>query len=309
MIKPLRLRPGSRVGICAPSSYIDDRVWFDKGIATIEGLGLKPVLPKGLFRKKRYLAGDDLHRSAILNSLFGDNSIDAVFFARGGTGMSRILDLLDWKLIRSNPKVVMGYSDITALNLALWQKHHMVSFSGPMITRGWDTAGVGIMESFTEVLSGVGECVWKFKQSEFKVYSSGIAEGRLIGGNLTTLCGIIGTPYMPRLKDSILFLEDVDETPENVDRMLSQLKLAGILDSVKAVLLGDFAMRKKRVKSTAGNLRFALESYFKGMKIPVIGNLPFGHLDDMIILPVGVRARLDTGKRTLKLLERAVKLR
>ncbi len=309
MIKPLRLRPGARVGICAPSSCIDHRDWFAKGIETIEGLGLVPVVPKGVYRKKRYLAGDDLHRSAILNSLFGDSSIDAVFFARGGTGMSRILDLLDWRLIRSNPKVVMGYSDITALNLAMWQKHRMVSYSGPMITRGWNTAGVGILESFTEILSGSGETVWKFRQQEFKVFSSGIAEGRLIGGNLSTLCGLIGTPYMPRLKDSIFFLEDIDETPESVDRMLSHLKLAGILDSVSAVMLGDFAMRKKRDKSTSANLGFAFDSYFKNVAMPVVGRLPFGHLDDMIILPVGVKARLDTGTRTLELLERAVKLR
>jgi len=305
----MKLFPGARIGISALSGYVDNKDWFEEGLDNLRNLGLEPVIPKGLFRTKRYLGGGDLHRSSMLNALYADDDIDAIFFARGGTGVTRILDLLDWDTIRANPRVVMGYSDITALHLAFWHKFRMVSFSGPMVCRGWDTAGTSAIESFTEILSGGLGCEWKFKKSEFRVYSGGVAEGRLIGGNLTVLCGMLGTRYMPPIKDAILFIEEIMEEPESVDRLLSQLKLSGILDNVNAILLGDFSTCNSKGDKTGTDLRFALNSYFGNMNIPVVGGLPFGHIDDMIIIPFGVKARIDTGRRTLTLLERAVKLR
>jgi len=306
MTKPKALGPGSRIGIVAPSAPVDPRKWFEDGVNHLKNLGLKTKKAKGLMRRKSYLAGDDSVRASQINDMFTDKSIDGIICARGGSGVPRILDQIDYDVIRKNPKALIGYSDVTALSLAMWKKCKLVTFSGSMVARGWDTPQTGMVESFISVLGGFDVPEWEFKASEFKIYSKGKARGRLLGGNLTVLCNMLGTPYIPDFKGAILFIEDIGEEPEKLDRMFAQLRLSGILQRVAAVLLGDFSSCVRKKDKAGKELQFVLNDYFKSLGVPVVGKIPFGHIDDVITIPYGVRAEVDTSKRTLKLLERPV---
>jgi len=307
MIKPRRLHPGSRVAIVAPSSPLDSKHGFQRGLNMLRSLGLKPVIPRGLHRRRRFLAGSDQHRADVVNAMFEDDEVDGIICMRGGDGAARILPLLNYDLIKRNPKCLIGYSDITALNLALWSRIRLVSFSGAMVANGWNSAGELTCDSFTRLVSGEKKLDWEFRPNFFRVMTKGTAQGRLVGGNLTVMAGLTGTAYFPSTRGAILFIEDVDEKPERIDRMLTNLRLAGAFDSISAVLLGHFINCAGKQNRQRDILNFVLKDNLADLGVPVVAGLPFGHIRDMLTMPIGVKVSLDTRLRRISILERAVK--
>lgn len=299
-IKPLALGPGQKVGIIAPAGPVNrEKLHF--GLDLLKGLGLKPVLGSHLFKEEGYLAGNDDSRLKDFHTMFKRKSIRAVFCARGGYGSLRLLDRLDYDLIRQNPKIIVGFSDITALLLAIHKKTGLITFHGPLLA-GPKGGLENNMRFLMTVLRGEGELSIDLKAAE--IYHPGRAEGTLIGGNLSLLVHLIGTAYLPSLDNSILFLEDQRESPYRLDRMMTHLRLAGRLKKVRGVMLGRF-----EGCGTNKDLEQVWENCLADMDdIPVIHSCPFGHGDENMTLPLGVKARLDTQEMTLKILESPIRV-
>jgi muramoyltetrapeptide carboxypeptidase len=309
-LKPPRLRPGDLIGLVSPASTIADPARLEHGIAYIEGMGYRTVVGKHALAARGYLAGTDEERAADLHEMFAHPEVKAIICIRGGYGTPRLLSLVDYRLIARNPKIFVGYSDITSLQLALWKKCGLVTFQGPM-------AGVdmpGGLDPFTEKL------FWQLLTSPKKAGSvlppdaapetlhPGRGTGILLGGNLSHFVAAIGTPYMPTLKGAMLFLEDVDEEPQRVDRMMSQLRHSSILRNTAGILNGDYTdcVPKDPTKPS-----LTVAEVFREIAslhaTPFLGGLPFGHEAKKITMPMGIRARVDAGKMTLEFLEGAVR--
>ena len=235
-IFPGKLRSGDAIGIVAPASPFD-RQRFDQGIRWLASAGYRPLIPQGLFERKGYLAGSDAHRADLVNRFFADGSVAAIVCARGGYGSMRMLSFLDFDLIRKHPKIIVGFSDITALLNAISAQTRMVTFHGPNVTTLGDRDLV-TRESFVRLLTGEGP-IRLVVQKGVTIFG-GRATGILIGGNLTTLCHLVGTPFEPDYRDCILLLEDRGEAPYRLDRMLAQMKLAGCFDHLAGIVLGSF---------------------------------------------------------------------
>jgi muramoyltetrapeptide carboxypeptidase len=298
VIKPPVLRPGHTVGIAAPASPFD-REAFEQGVRTLELLGFEVRIPEGIFRREGYHAGSDRERAELLMDLFSDDAIDAIFCARGGFGAMKILPLLDFQTIRRHPKVVVGYSDITTLLVAICQQCHMVAFHGPLVT----TLGQGsemTASALTDAVSSLAPLV--LSPSRPVVLYPGKASGVVMGGNLTTLVHLLGTPYEPQLEGCILFVEDRGEASYRIDRMFSQLRLGGYLDGLSGVILGSF-----EDCGVAEELHEIVKKVFQDRPIPILAGFDMGHGKDNITLPVGLEADLDTQDRCLRYREPAVK--
>lgn len=296
MLKPNPLRVGDTVGIVAPAGPYDKDL-FEKGIAALETMGFKVHVPDGLDRSKGFLAGSDRHRADIFNGCFRNEKIKGIFCARGGYGSLRILDLIDYRLIEDNPKVFVGFSDITAIHMTLLDRCRLITFHGPVVTR--------LGEADPETLDSLTAAVSSGRKLEIKVKSgtivqSGRCEGVVSGGNLTTLCHLLGTPYAPVFRNHILLLEDVAEAPYKINRKLFQMKLSGCLDGVGGIMLGDFNDCGSRRELIA-----TMKEVFKDMKIPIMAGFNFGHGTPNLTVPLGLNAILDTEKRSLMFEESA----
>ncbi len=284
-IRPPRLARGAVVGIAAPASAFD-RAELASGLRALEALGFRPRLPEGLFSVHGGFAGDDAHRARLLERLFADPEVEAVLCARGGWGSLRILPLLDYAAIAARPKALVGFSDATALLAAVSARAGLVVFHGPM------AAGLGgaARQTRTGLVQALcsGEPV-SIRLRRREVLRPGRAEGRLAGGNLTTLCHLIGTPFAPDFRGRILFLEERGEAPYRIDRMLTQMRLAGLLAGVRGVVLGSFG--------DCGPLeeigRIVAQA-FGERRLPIVAGLPAGHGEPNRTLPFGTRALLDT---------------
>jgi len=233
---PPRLRPGDTIGITAPASPFD-REQFYLGVGLLETAGFKVLVPKNLFLKNGYLAGTDSQRAELFMHMFMDPVVKAVLCARGGFGSMRILPLIDYDCIREKPKIVVGFSDATALLAALYSRCGLVSFRGPVV------AGLpGLDEqSLVALLSAIaGPAPVDISAPHGETVNPGSGTGPVLAGNLTTLCHLIGTPYMPPTQGHLLLLEDRGEAPYRVDRMLSQLRLAGCLETIAGLAFGAF---------------------------------------------------------------------
>jgi len=284
------LKPGDPIGIAAPAGSFDaDR--FQRGVQLIEALGFKTVLPEGLFEKQRYLAGPDEHRARILNGLFSDKTIKAVLCARGGFCSLKILPLLDFDGIRKNPKIIAGFSDISALLSVIFEKTGLVGFHAPVIT-ALAEAGEKEIEAVVSLFMSAEAVTLKMKTGE--VIAPGRAEGVVRGGNLASLCQLVGTPYQPDLRGRLLLLEEVNESPYRVDRMLSQMRLAGCLNGVAGVMLGRF--------DRCGELEEIHDIVRAGFPdaIPILAGLPVGHNGENMPLPLGLKATLDADNAWLR---------
>ena len=264
-----------------------------------------------LDRKKEYLAGDDNERADELNHAIRDPIVRAIFPVRGGYGLTRILDRIDYASLRSDPKVVTGYSDLTALHLAIARKSRVISFHSPMpmsnLANGHLPEYAYAQQSFERTLlvdrfpKGMkGETIEVPAADPIRTINNGKAQGRLMGGNFTLVCATLGTPYAIEAEGIVLFLEDVNEAPYRVDRMLSQLRLAGILDSVAGIVLGQFTNKDA---SDAKEIDRVIMEYMKPLRCPVIANFPVGHVPNNATLPHGARVELDGDRGVLKLLE------
>jgi muramoyltetrapeptide carboxypeptidase len=243
-----------------------------------------------------YLAGDDKRRAADLNAAFADRDMRAVFCVRGGYGATRILDRLDYGPLADDPKPILGYSDITAVLAAVWHEAGLVGFHGPMVATSERLAMGSAMRRLQRelVIETSLPPALPSVEGEFPhVLKEGRAEGRLVGGNLSLVCALIGTPWQIDTTGQILFLEDVDEDPYRVDRMLTQLRQAGFLMRAAGLVLGDFHVEDTPVASAHPDMARVLADCTADVRGPVIHGCPFGHRPRSWTIPFGVRARLD----------------
>lgn len=313
-IRPPRLRPGCRVALIAPAGPLLERDDLARGAELCAALGFQPVLGAHAHRRYGYLAGSDDERLADLNGALHDPSIDAVWCLRGGFGMTRILDRVDFAALAERPRAVIGYSDITALLLAAHRHTRIITFHGPMARTPLTAFG---RQGFEPVLCRAepagplarlnppaGTLVPK--SHRIVAIRGGRAEGPLIGGNLSLLVALAGTRHFPDCDGAILFLEEVGEDLYRVDRMLAQLRMIGALDRLAGVMVGQFTDMKRGTGDGALGFDEVLATYFEPLGIPVACGFPIGHVDDQWTLPIGVRARLDASAGGLELVEGAV---
>ena len=295
---PRALKPGDRIGIAAPASPFDGKS-FEAGLGALESMGFNPVVPEGLFEKNGFLAGTDRPRADQLTRLFTDPEIDGIICARGGYGSMRILPLLDADVLANHPKVFVGFSDITALIGFIVQRCGMTVFHGPSVT----TLGDGnpeTRERLRAALTRVEPMTLTVEAGE--TMRSGSAEGPFLCGNLTILCHLTGTPFQPDLKDRILLIEDRGEAPYRIDRMLTQMRMAGCFQDLAGLALGSF--------TDCGSSRHINEivaDRLNGLDIPILAGFNAGHEGVNLTLPVGGAVRLDTKSKTLSFLNPAVR--
>jgi muramoyltetrapeptide carboxypeptidase len=294
---PQPLLPGDRVSIIAPASPFD-RDKFQSGLSVIEKMGFRPVFNDDLFQSDGYLAGSDQHRADMFNAAFTDDETTGVWCVRGGYGALRILPLIDYEKIKSCPKVLIGCSDISAIMHALHANCNMITFHGPMIG-SLGHASVSTLDALTDMFQ------WRdgyaVEPESAIAIRSGSAFGPVVGGNLTTLCHLLGTPWHPRFSGSLLFLEDRGEAPYRIDRMLCQMKMAGCFEGLTGLMLGSF-----EECGPYDRICGIVTDVFSDMDIPMLAGFPAGHSEPNIILPLGVEARLDAHAGTLTYLESSV---
>lgn len=314
LVKPRRLEPGMTVGLIAPAGASNNKQQVYHAIDVLKSLGYRVKEGQHLYERTQYLAGPDKNRAADVNRMFADPEVDAIFTLHGGYGTMRILPYLDYAMIRQNPKVIIGYSDITGLLLALYARSGLVCFHGPCAVSTFseytlaEYKKVVVNPTKTAVIGAPPEVVYPEGQAErtnrIMRFAGGKGRGRLIGGNLSLLSPLIGTPYEPDFKDAILFLEDVNEAYYRLDRMLTHLLLAGRLDQLSGIALGKFT--KIPDDGNTFNLEEIIEQLLVPLGIPVVRGLLIGHVADKTTVPMGIEAELDGDTGTLTLLEPAV---
>ena len=229
------LKTGDTIGICAPSSRFDLQK-FNAGVQVLKGLGYRVKIPEEIFEKKRYLAGDDILRADVINRLFSDPDIDGIICARGGFGAMRLLEHLNWDLIKDNPKLFIGFSDITAILLSIMDKTDKLVVHGPTVV-SIAKAEHKTLESFQQTIQGRFD---EIKILNGRVLKPGKSRGIFKGGNISTISHLLGTRFQPGFKNVVLFLEDIGEPAYKIDRMLSQMKMAGIFKGISGVITGSF---------------------------------------------------------------------
>ncbi|HEY4644063.1 MAG TPA: LD-carboxypeptidase [Bacteroidota bacterium] len=310
ILKPPKLRKGDVIGVAAPSSPPLSQEKIANGVRYLESLGYRVRLGSHVHRTHGYLAGTDEERAADLNAMFRDPDVSAIFVLRGGYGVHRILHRLDYRAAGRRPKVVVGYSDLTALQLALWRKVRLVTFSGPMVAVEMGEAiDPFTEEEFWRILTSTAKAgpLRMPDQQPLRVMRKGKKTGRLVGGNLSLLCALLGTPYSPPWKDTVLVLEEVGEEPYRLDRMFMHLRHAKVLKSISGLALGQFVdCQPKDSSKPSFTLDEVLEQLVRELKVPVVANLPYGHVPKKLTIPWGVRSRLDGAHGKVELLESAV---
>ena len=315
-IKPDRLSPGDTVGIVAPASAPPEPKALDRAVETLKGLGFRIRLAPNVRKRWGFLAGSDRERAGDLMRMFQNRRVKAILCVRGGYGAARLLPLLDYHIIRANPKIFIGYSDVTSLHCALLGKANLVSFHGPMLNSDFVNERLPefTWQSFQRTLlqpSSAGSICQGYRGKSVSILCRGRASGPLLGGNLSVLCTTLGTPYQPAFKGKILFFEDLDEPPYRFDRMLTHLLNAGMLQQVAGVAVGINKNcqdpKARRAKEYRQTVQDVLEERLLPLKVPVVTGLPFGHVPLNATLPIGVRATLDGINGDLLITEAAVK--
>jgi muramoyltetrapeptide carboxypeptidase len=303
MIRPPALKAGSRVALVAAAGPIPEG-GVERAMERVRALGWEPEAGRYCRGRRGYLSGSDQERAADLNDAIRDPSLDAVWFLRGGYGTMRILDDVDWSALARHPKALIGYSDNTAVHLAA-NAVGVAAFHGPHPhTEAFpDFARDALLAVLTSTRPA-GELPFPAEWPRAETLAGGVAQGPLVGGNLSLLSSTLGTPYAMQPEGAILFIEEVGEQPYRLDRMLSHLRLAGVLDAVAGIAVGG-------ITETPGPdgdriAREVLHDRLGSLGIPVAVGFPFGHIDDNWTLPMGIRARLDADAGSLALVEPAV---
>jgi len=310
LVKPPRLRKGDLIGLVSPASAPSSAEKIEKGVRYLESLGYRTRVAPHASSVNGYLAGPDKDRAGDFNTMINDPAVKAIFALRGGYGTPRILDALDYRGLKRRPKIIVGYSDLTSLQLAVLRKCSLVTFSGPMVAvEMWNGIDPYTEEHFWRLLTSSkapGPLLFPSECTP-RVVKSGKARGRLIGGNLALLMANFGTPYSPSLAGALLFVEDVDEAPHRVDRMFRQLKNAGTLSSIAGLVLGLFT---ECVPSDPSTPHLTIEQVLAELPqltdVPILGNIAYGHIPKKLTMPLGVRARMDVDRLRLEIVEGAV---
>jgi muramoyltetrapeptide carboxypeptidase len=288
---------------------VDDPSRIERGVRYLEGLGYRTTVGRNASRQLGYLAGTDDERAEDIHAMFTDRNVRGIFCARGGYGTPRLLSRIDYRLIAKNPKILLGYSDVTALALAIWKKCRLVTYHGPMLA----------VDLAADVNPFAEESLWRIltsperratlalaEESPARVKYPGSATGRLLGGNLSLLVSLLGTPYMPDLRRGILFLEEIGEDPYRVDRMLTHLGNAGMLSRSRGVAMGHFTDCVPRDAAAPSlPLDVIMAGTAENTGKPFLTGFPIGHEKRMVTVPVGIRARLDADEGMITLLEPA----
>ncbi len=314
LVKPAKLNRGDLVGLIAPSGATD-AVFVEQRVKNLEAFGLKVKVSRNILASRGNTAGTVAARVADLHDMFVDREVKAIWAVRGGSGASQLLPAIDYGLIRRHPKILVGYSDITALHLALLRKSGLVTFHGPVASASFTDYTSAQLESVLmtaqpsitiKMAAENAQRALEAPQFGIRVMSPGVAVGRLVGGNLSVMSALIGTPYAAELNGSLLFLEEVGEAPYRIDRMLTQLAQSGGLKKAAGAMLGVF--QKCVVPEGEASLTLAetLDDHFAAAKLPSVYGFSFGHIADQFTIPVGVMARLDTANASLTLLESPV---
>lgn len=295
MIRPPALCKGDTIGIMAPSSRVD-RKRLEAGIERLEAHGYKVYVHPQTYKQHGQSAGTAQQKAKALHDLFADPTIKAIICARGGNRAGAMLPCLDFKLIKKYPKILIGYSDVTALLNVVYKKTGLTTFHGPMAQT---VLSARQMKQCLALLSGEKTDI---PMGRAKALRPGKAEGNLIGGNLSLVCSLMGTPWQPDFRGAILFLEDCDDELSRYDRMLRQLANAGAFEQAAGVIFGGFTNNKDSGSLPFG---FSMEEIFRealaGTKIPAVMNAPFGHGKDLYTFPVGGMARLNAAKGKISL--------
>lgn len=312
VVKPPMLEPGDTIAIVAPATMAFEADKVRITAEQIEALGFRARLGEHVFDKHGYFAGTDEDRAADLNEAFRNDSVDGIIFMSGGWGSPRLLPLLDYEAIRANPKVILGYSDITALLNGIHQRTGLVTFHGPNGSsrlRPYSLEHLRRAIMSPEALGTLaippkpeGELVAR----DYRIISirEGIARGRLMGGNLSLIAALMGTPWEIDSRGAILLIEDVNEEIYRVDRMLTQLNLAGKLDQAAAVVFGYCT--RCPVDGPSFSLEELLRDHFEDLGVPVMSGFAFGHIGEQVTLPIGMEATVDTEAGTITIDEPAV---
>lgn len=297
MNKCRKIKVGSTLGLICPAGYAKTKEEVEKHIKLLNDHGFKCKLGKSLFAKEGYLAGSDTLRANDLMEMFKDDEVDGILCYKGGYGCQRFLHLLDFEEIKKHPKLIMGFSDVTILLNAIYQKCDFPTVHGEMGVCMQNYEEYTFNHFFNTILNGFNLPL-KNPTKELNVINEGIAEGTLVGGNLSLIYALMGTKYEIELKDKILFIEDVDEAPYSVDRMLSSLTLSGKLNEVNAVICGYFTRCENDQEINA-----LLEHYLKPLNVPVVTNFQSGHDKPFINIPIGLKVKLDTFSKSVIVLE------
>jgi len=312
-IKPPRLKEGDTVGLVNPAGATYDPADITVVQESLAALGLKALPGKHVLDRYGYLAGRDADRAADINAMFADPAVNALLAVRGGWGCNRILPLLDYDMIGSHPKIISGYSDITSLLVAIYARTGLVTFHGPVGTSTWNRFSVDLFRSV--VMAGAtptmenprvtGDAL-AVTRDRITTITPGIARGVLVGGNLSVLTAMLGSTYLPDWKGVILFVEDDGEQVYRIDRMMTQLKLAGVLDRIGGFVMGKCTGCEPGAGYGSLTLPEVLNDHVRPLGIPAFAGAMIGHIENKFTVPVGLPAEIDAQKGTLTLLEPAV---
>ena len=294
---PPPLRKGDLVGVAAPGFAVE-RDKAEAGVRVLERLGLRVRLGASVFARDGYFAGADHSRSRDLVELIEDPEIRAIHFARGGWGTSRFLASVPWGRLARRPKLLIGYSDLTSLFAPALDWAGLSCVYGPLVTELGERGKFDLASLRRAYFRPREAFTLRFAAKDVVV--PGRAEGRAAGGCLTLLAHLAGTPYAPRLRRRVLLIEEIGEPPYRIDRMLTQMRLAGMLEGVTGVLVGGLEGCEPRPPSSpSASALEVIASFFEPPRVPVVAGLRFGHVDRKLSLPLGFRIRLDTARRSL----------
>ncbi|MEF9922695.1 MAG: LD-carboxypeptidase [Anaerovoracaceae bacterium] len=314
MKKPKLLQKGDTIGIISPSSPSETRSEVPRGIETLEAKGYKTILGKNVNKTKGFVAASEEDRAEDFNQMFRNDNVDAVFVTQGGYGTAQLMKLIDFDLVARNPKIFTGFSDITSLHLMINKFADVVSFHGPGMARfNKEDLTAYTEEYFFKAIANkqpIGNIPLADHKKWLQVVSPGVAEGKIIGGNITLICASLGTPYEIDTKGKILFLEDVDQEPWIMDHCFSHLRNAGKFDDIKGIIIGECFNCKpfdyKPGYCCDTSIEDVFDYYFGRLNVPVLYGLPLGHTNDLATLPLGVEVRLSCDDKTLTILESGV---
>ena len=310
-IKPKKLRKGDLIGIISPASSTEDFSLIESGTRYFETLSYRTITGTNVGKSRGYLAGNDEERIDDIHSMFSNKKVKAIICLRGGYGAVRLLDKIDYNIIRSNPKIFVGFSEITALQMAFLKNAGLITFAGPMVVPNFSKD----VSPFTE------ERFWQIITSEKKAgklkspesnrlpyINPGKTNGRLIGGNLSVFTSLIGTKYLPELKDNIFLIEDISEPPYKIDRMLNQIRLNKAFEKINGVILGQFIDCNEPDKQKQSlTIDEVINDYLKLTELPTVYDFAHGHIKDFITVPFGINVKLNASEGYVEFMESAVR--
>lgn len=314
LLRAPRLRPGDTIGLVSPANATFEREPLKMAVEVVQALGFKVKLGEFVAARRGPFAGSDAQRAADINAMFADDSVAGILAVTGGSGCNRIVDKLDYELIRRRPKFFGGFSDLTCLVNAIQRQTGLVSFHSPVAVSEWNDYSV---QSFRAVAMNAEAALLRnpvlkpaddliAREERITTVRTGKAQGRLVGGNLTVLASLAGTPYFPDCRGALLFLEDINEYIYRIDRCLSTLRLAGALSQLAGVVLGRFTKCEPGDGYGSLTLDEVFDDYFLPLDVPVYRGAAIGHIKRKLTVPVGAPAEMDAQAGTIRLLQPAV---